>query len=139
MEFNQQLMEMVPARRECPADDLVSTWANAYEHDKVFHETGLFIAGGAETTRAVIGAICRQLALEPDVQRQLRDDPSLLETTAIEEFVRFVSPVLNMRRTVTRDHELNGQQLEAGDELLFVAGSESESALQDLLAPATGE
>ena len=46
--------------------------------------------------------------------------PELLSTTAVEEFIRWVSPVLNMRRTVTTDHELHGQQLRAGDELLLL-------------------
>ncbi len=119
-------MEIIAARRADPQDDLISIWAHTeqggepWPDDKILEECLLIVDGGAETTRAVIGAICRQLALEPGVQRQLRDDPSLLETTAVEEFVRFVSPVLNMRRTVTRDHELNGQQLKAGDELLLM-------------------
>ncbi len=119
-------LEIVEARRQEPQDDLISIWAHTeqggerWSDDKILEECLLVVDGGAETTRAVIGAICRELALQPDVQRQLRDDPSLLATTAVEEFIRWVSPVLNMRRTVTRDHELHGQQLKAGEELLLM-------------------
>lgn len=119
-------VELVAARRADPQDDLVSIWAHTeqggerWSDEKILEECLLVVDGGAETTRAVIGAVCRELALQPEVQRQLREDPSLLGTTAVEEFIRWVSPVLNMRRTVTRDHELHGQQLRTGDELLLM-------------------
>ena len=76
--------------------------------------------GGAETTRTVIGSMIRELALQPDQRQLLLDRPELLATTAVEEFIRWVTPVLNMRRTVTDDHELHGQQLREGDELLLL-------------------
>ena len=76
--------------------------------------------GGAETTRTVIGAIIRELALQPDQRQLLLDDPAMLGRTAVEEFIRWVSPILNMRRTVTEDHELHGKQLHAGDEVLLM-------------------
>jgi cytochrome P450 family 142 subfamily A polypeptide 1 len=44
----------------------------------------------------------------------------MLGRTAVEEFIRWVSPILNMRRTVTEDHEFHGRQLRAGDELLLM-------------------
>jgi cytochrome P450 family 142 subfamily A polypeptide 1 len=58
--------------------------------------------------------------LHPEQRRLLRDQPNLLASTAVEEFIRWVSPVLNMRRTVTADHELHGQQLHKGDEILLL-------------------
>ena len=65
--------------------------------------------GGAETTRTVIGAIVRELALQPDQRQLLLDDPEMVGRTAVEEFIRWVSPILNMRRTVTEDHEFHGR------------------------------
>ena len=77
MEFNQQLIEMVPAGAgSARCDDLVSAWANAeYEHDKVFNETGLFIAGGAETTRTAIAHGLRAFADHPDQWDRLAAEP----------------------------------------------------------------
>ena len=51
----------------------------------------------------------RELALQPEQRQLLLDHPELLSDTAVEEFIRWVSPVLNMRRTATEDHELHGQ------------------------------
>ncbi len=79
--------------------------------------------GGAETTRTVIGSIIRELALRSDQRHMLIDHPELLSTTAVEEFIRWVSPVLNMRRTATVDHELQGQPIHAGDEILLLYGA----------------
>ena len=76
--------------------------------------------GGAETTRTVIGTMIRELALHPDQRQLLIDRPELLSSTAVEEFIRYVSPVLNMRRTATVDHELRGQQIKEGDEILLM-------------------
>ena len=44
----------------------------------------------------------------------------MLARTGVEEFIRWVSPILNMRRTVTQDHELHGKQLHAGDQVLLM-------------------
>ena len=79
--------------------------------------------GGAETTRTVIGSMIRELALQPDQRQLLLDRPELVSTSAVEEFIRWVTPVLNMRRTVTVDHELHGQQLHEGDEILLLYGA----------------
>ncbi len=65
----------------------------------------------------------RELALQPDQRTMLLERPELLSTTAVEEFIRWVTPVLNMRRTVTVDHELHGQELHEGDEILLMYGS----------------
>ena len=55
MEFNPLLEEIAAERKGCPTDDLISVWAEAgYDPMSMMHETGLFIAGGAETTRTVI-------------------------------------------------------------------------------------
>src|ERR1019366_2122635 len=86
----------------------------------VLDETVLVLDGGAETTRTVIGSIIRELTLQPDQRKALLDRPELLTTTAVEEFIRWVSPILNMSRTATVDHELRGQLISAGDELLLL-------------------
>jgi cytochrome P450 family 142 subfamily A polypeptide 1 len=80
----------------------------------------LLLDGGAETTRTVIGSVIRELALQPEQRRLLIEQPSLLATTAVEEFIRWVSPILNMRRTATEDHEIHDQSIGAGDEILLL-------------------
>ena len=129
MEFAEETMKVLAQRREDPKDDLISVWAHtevhgqAWTEKEVLEEAILVLDGGAETTRAVIAAILLELARRPDQRQKLVEDPSLLEGPAVEEFIRFVSPISNMRRTVRRDHELHGQQLHEGDEVLLLYGS----------------
>ena len=67
MEFNPLLEEVAAERRGCPAHDLISTWAGAgMDPLSMMHETGLFIAGGAETTRTAIARGLAILAEHPD-------------------------------------------------------------------------
>lgn len=119
-------LELIAARRSQPRDDLISIWAHTevdgqpWDDARILEETLLIVDGGAETTRTVIGSIIRELALRPDVQGQLRENADLLSMSAVEEFIRWVSPVLNMRRTATDDHTLHGQQIRGGDELLLL-------------------
>jgi cytochrome P450 family 142 subfamily A polypeptide 1 len=120
-EFSEITVGLIKARRDEPRDDLISLWANTpgWSTKHVLDETLLVLDGGAETTRTVIGSMIRELALRPDQRRLLLDRPELLPD-AVEEFIRWVSPISNMRRTVTEDHELHGQHLAAGDELLLL-------------------
>jgi cytochrome P450 family 142 subfamily A polypeptide 1 len=124
-EFVEITTGIIEKRRAEPADDLISLWANTdgWDTGHVIEETILVLNGGAETSRTVIGSMIRELALRPDQRRLLVDRPELLSTTAVEEFIRWVSPVLNMSRTATGDHELEGQRLREGDELLLLYGS----------------
>jgi cytochrome P450 family 142 subfamily A polypeptide 1 len=116
---------VVAERKAEPRDDLISLWVHAegWDAKRVLEETVLVLDGGAETTRTVIGSMIRELALHPDVRQQLIDRPELLSSTAVEEFIRWVSPILNMRRTATVVHELHGQEVRQGDQLLLLYGS----------------
>ena len=98
MEFNPLLEEIAGERRGCPADDLISTWAAA-DMDAVtmMHETGLFIAGGAETTRTAIARGLAILAEHPDQWEAAAADPALVPGL-VEEVIRWVTPLNNMFR-----------------------------------------
>jgi cholest-4-en-3-one 26-monooxygenase len=124
-EFAEITTRIIAERRAEPRDDLISLWANTdgWDTGHVIEETILVLNGGAETTRTVIGSMIRELALQPDQRRLLLDQPELLSTTAVEEFIRWVSPVLNMRRTATLDHDLRGRLVRTGEELLLLYGS----------------
>jgi cytochrome P450 family 142 subfamily A polypeptide 1 len=65
----------------------------------------------------------RELALQPGQRQILIERPGLLATTAVEEFIRWVSPILNMRRTATCDHSRHGQQIRAGEQVLLLYGA----------------
>ncbi len=102
-----------PSRRttSSPPGSTRTCTASRWTDGEIISEALLLLDGGAETTRTVIGAIVRELALHPDQRQLLVDDPAMLGETAVEEFIRWVTPILNMRRTATEDHELRGQQL----------------------------
>src|SRR5262245_29081037 len=99
-EFNTALQEIAEDRRGCPVDDLISVWTAAdYDPLKLMHETGLYIAGGAETTRTVIGRGLAVLADHPDQWEAAAADPALVPGL-VEEVIRWVTPLNNMFRRV---------------------------------------
>jgi cytochrome P450 family 142 subfamily A polypeptide 1 len=134
-EWTQVTTDLIKRRRAEPRDDLISLWAHTEGWDikHVLEETILVLDGGAETTRTVIGSMIRELALRPEQRQLLLGRPELLSATAVDEFIRWVSPILNMRRTATEDHELGGQQIHAGDELLllYAAANRDPRAFED--------
>lgn len=121
-EFYEVTVPLVEARRTDPRDDFISVWATTegWDLQHVMDEVILVLNGGAETTRTVIGSMIRELALQPEQRRLLVERPELLAEGAVDEFIRWVSPVLNMRRTATEDHDLHGQHVREGDELLLL-------------------
>lgn len=67
--------------------------------------------------------MCVELMWHPDQRARLAADPAILGTTGVEEFIRWVTPILNMRRTATEDHDLHGETIHAGDEVLLMYSS----------------
>lgn len=119
-EFNELLTATAAERAGCPADDLVTTWVEAgMDPMTMIHEAGLFIAGGAETTRTVIARGLRVLADHPDQWAALGEDPSLVPG-AVEEVIRWVTPLNNFFRTATRDDRIGDQPVAAGDRVMLV-------------------
>ena len=128
-EFATAFYQLIEARRDDPRDDLVSAWVHgtvdgeSLDIPEIIQEGLLLLDGGAETTRSVIGQTIWNLTRFPDQREILMADPAVIGTTAVEEFIRYATPILNMRRTVTVDHELHGQQLRAGDSVLLMYGA----------------
>ncbi len=100
--------------------------------DQIVFESMLILLGGDETTRHVISGGIEQLLENPAQRRRLDEDPSLVPS-AIEEMLRWVSPIKNMARTVTRDVELAGTSLSAGDEvaLLYESANFDEAQFEE--------
>jgi linalool 8-monooxygenase len=82
----------------------------------------LLVVAGNETTRNSITGGMIALVQNPDQRAALITDPSLLPHAA-HEIVRYVSPVMHMRRTATRDVELGGKTIKAGDKVVMWYGS----------------
>ncbi len=107
-------------------DDLVGVLCHAeidgdsLDDDSLVHETLLILIGGDETTRHVISGGVDELLAHPDQVEQLAADPAGLLPSAVEEMLRWVSPIKNMARVATRDVELAGAQIKAGQELLLL-------------------
>jgi cytochrome P450 len=78
--------------------------------------------GGLHTTSGVLGGALVWLADHPEDRARLRDDPDLMPT-AIEEFVRYLTPVAQMTRHAAKDVELSGCPIKAGDRVQFGMGS----------------
>jgi cytochrome P450 family 142 subfamily A polypeptide 1 len=119
MEFNPLLVETAAERKGCPADDLISVWAGVdMDPMSMMHETGLFIAGGAETTRTVIARGLAILAEHPEQWEAAAADPTLVNGL-VEEVIRWVTPLNNMFRKVLTDDHIGEQAVQAGDRVML--------------------
>jgi cytochrome P450 family 142 subfamily A polypeptide 1 len=125
MEFVGALMPAAAERVGCPAHDLIGEWVNAkidgepLPPQAIVHEVGLFIAGGAETTRTSLSHGIRELVNHPDQWEAMAADPSLVPG-AVEEVLRWVTPLNNMFRRAATDTVLGGQEIERGDRLILL-------------------
>jgi cytochrome P450 family 142 subfamily A polypeptide 1 len=125
-------------RRARPTDDLVSVLVHAeidgsrLSEDELLHESLLILVGGDETTRHVISGGMHQLLLHPDQREKLARDPAKIPT-AVEEMLRWVTPIQNMNRTATRDVELHGRTIRRGDKvlLLYPSANRDEAVFSD--------
>jgi cytochrome P450 family 142 subfamily A polypeptide 1 len=112
-------------RRRPPQRDLVSVLCHAevdgerLDDESLIQESLLILIGGDETTRHVITGGMLALLAHPGERDRLQHDRGLLET-AVEEMLRWVTPIKNMSRTATRDVEVGGQGLRAGDQLVLM-------------------
>ena len=122
--FRTLQLQVIAERRADPRDDLISVLCSSeidgdrLDDESIVQETLLLLIGGDETTRHVISGGMLALLQHPDQWGALVDDADLLPV-AVEELLRWVSPVKNMARTVTTDVELRGQQLHVGDQLML--------------------
>jgi cytochrome P450 len=127
-------LELIAAKRAEPTDDMLSVVANAIVDDgeglgdlELYLFFSLLFSAGAETTRNAVAGGLLALAQHPAQLSRLRADPSLLPTAA-EEMVRWTSPSPSKRRTATRDVELAGRPIEAGQKVQIWEGSANRDA-----------
>lgn len=125
-------------RRENPTNDVASLIANARIDGELINPDiaksyfGALASAGHDTTSATASGGILALIENPDQWMRLKADPSLVPT-AVDEMVRWVSPVKHFMRTASRDCELGGQKIRAGDGLLlsYPSANRDESVFED--------
>lgn len=120
LEAKDYLRQMIEQRRREPTDDLLSHLVAAEAEGATLTEPELLstcitlLGAGQETTTALVGNGLYLLRSHPDAWERVRDNPDLVRS-AVEEFIRFESPIPRQPRLVKQDIELGGKQLRAGD------------------------
>ncbi|MFC0865382.1 cytochrome P450 [Sphaerimonospora cavernae] len=131
--------ELARRRRGGEGTDLVSRLVNQTPVDGVALSDRdfdnyflLLVVAGNETTRHAITHSMHALIDHPEQLAKLRDQPELIPA-AVEEFLRWASPVYHFRRTATRDVEIHGQKISEGDKVVmwFASGNRDERAIPD--------
>lgn len=122
--FNMVLDQREVERR----DDLLSLFLDAeVEGDRLSREDildicFLFLIAGLDTVTATLDCMFSFLAQHPDHRRQLVEDPSIIPN-AIEEMLRWETPVMGIARVAVQDTEVGGCPVHAGDQVLVMIGS----------------
>ena len=128
-----QLGVIADRRSKPPQDDLVSLLCYAeidghkLDDESIVQESLLILIGGDETSRHVMTDGMLALLEFPDQRDLLVAEPDRIEL-GVEELLRYVSPIKNMARTVTRDLEMRGQQLREGDQVMLFYPSANRDA-----------
>ncbi|MEO0493850.1 MAG: cytochrome P450 [Actinomycetota bacterium] len=131
IEWVEYIVGEMGTRTDPDAEDLISLLmypeGEPMSADDLIYETMLILVGGDETTRHVMSGGLEALLLHPEQFQALKNDRSLLPG-ALEEMLRWVTPVRNMNRTATVDVELGGQKILEGDRtlLLYLSGNRDE-------------
>jgi len=122
LEFFQYFTQLVEDRRRHPQDDLASALANGSTNGdplppfELLSYFALLIIAGNETTRNATTGGLFALINHPEQWERLKRDPSLV-SSAVEEIVRWTSPVVQFTRTATADADLHGKKIREGDVL----------------------
>ncbi len=131
--------ELARQRKGKDGTDLVSVLINSPMSDGIalterdFHTNFLLlVVAGNETTRHTISHTMNNLINNPDQLALLQERPDLIPW-AVEEFLRYASPVYHFRRTATKDVELNGVNIKAGQKVVpwFASGNRDDSVFEN--------
>lgn len=124
--YNDYTRATIDARRAEPNDDLISVLVHAevdgqrLSDDEIVMESLLILIGGDETTRHTLSGGTEQLLRHPAQWERLAGDVDTYLPGAIEEMLRWTSPVKNMCRTLTADTEFHGAALREGEKIMLL-------------------
>ncbi len=128
IEMGEYFNGVIAERQQDPGDDLISTLVTVEVDGEKLTEgelmmfLGQLLIAGNETTRNLVSGGLVALAEHPDQWQQLVADPSLVPS-AVEELLRWTTPVISFMRTATRDTELSGVAIAEGDPVLVFYSS----------------
>jgi cytochrome P450 len=135
VEAFQYALDVAERRRAEPGEDLASLLATAEVDGRRLSDREfcnfwlLLVVAGNETTRHLISGGILALATDPAQRARLAADPDLVPT-AVEELLRWVTPIMQFRRTALHDTELAGQPIAAGDKVvLYYAAANRDPAV----------
>lgn len=124
-DFEAYFAELTRSRRANPTDDVASVIANAVfdgepmpEHDANGYYMIVATAGHDTTSASAAGGLLA-LMQNPDQMAKLRADPAGLMPQAIDEMIRWVSPVRHFMRTATEDYEIRGKTIREGESAIL--------------------
>ncbi len=129
-------MGVIQEKRARPTDDLASRLLHAEVDGRRLDDEDfllfflLLIDAGGDTTRNLVGGGMLALLEHPDQYAMLRSDPETYLPRAREELLRWVSPVIYMRRTALQDTEIAGQRIRAGDKVVMYYGAANRDPTQ---------
>ena len=136
-ELHAYLEDLIAKRRLEPADDIISHLIAAeidgqpLTHVQLLNYAELMVEAGNETTRNAISGGLLAFSEHPDQWERLKREPELLPT-AVEEILRWVSPIIHFVRTATEDCEVRGEKIAAGDKVaLFFASANRDEDMFD--------
>ena len=138
-ELTDYLAQVFEERRRAPRNDLISVMLappgdgeQTLSHDELLGLCFLLLVAGTETTTSALGNAMLLLERMPEVRKQLIENPSLLPS-AVDEILRFDSPVQGLSRVVRRDVEMHGQKIPEGSRvhLLYAAANRDPRVFPD--------
>ena len=127
IEFAGAAAEVFESKKTCPADDIFSLYTTAevdgcpFDPNDAIADALLLLNGGAETTRTVIAWTILNLITNPAEEAKLRNGADF--TVAVEEMIRYVTPIHNMCRVANVDVEVNGVTIPKGNQVVLMYSS----------------
>jgi cytochrome P450 family 142 subfamily A polypeptide 1 len=144
LEYSEYLKQIFEDRRQNPREDLVSILVGAEQVGQLVSDAEnlsadelnmfmtLLLVAGNETTRNAISGGMVALSEWPEEKAKLLTNPDLLPV-AVEEILRWVTPVVGFRRTATQDTEIRGQRIRQGEKvvLLYQSANRDEAVFEE--------